>query len=110
MKSTSSVPTSWLLLLYSLPASKASGRVNLWRKLKKTGAYALKTSGYVLPDEPAHMERFQWLAQQVRDHGGDATLARVTNIEGLTNEALAGQFNEARADDYAPLLQALQEL
>jgi len=35
----------------------------------------------VLPDEPAHVERFQWLVQQVRDDGGEATLARVTNIE-----------------------------
>ena len=110
MASTSESPHGWLLLLYTLPASKASGRVNLWRKLKKMGAYALKTSAYVLPDEPAHFERFQWLVQQVRDDGGEATLARVTNIEGLTNEDLARQFNEARATDYAALGTQLNDL
>src|SRR4051794_18653622 len=99
MASTSKTPPGWLLLLYSLPASKASGRVNLWRKLKKSGAFPLKTSAYVLPDEPAHFERFQWLAQQVHDEGGEATLARVTTIDGLSNEELAQRFNEARAAD-----------
>ncbi|MEP6668508.1 MAG: chromate resistance protein ChrB domain-containing protein [Chthoniobacter sp.] len=108
--STSQLPHGWLLLLYTLPASKTAGRVNLWRKLKKSGAYALKTSGYVLPDEPAHLERFQWLVQQVRDDGGDATLARVNSIEGLTSEDLVGLFNEARASDYAALTKPLQQL
>ena len=110
MASTSEALHGWLLLLYTLPATKASGRVNLWRKLKKMGAYALKTSAYVLPEEPAHVERFQWLAQQVRDEGGEATLARVTNIEGLTHEDLARLFNEARAQDYAALSKPLNEL
>lgn len=110
MQSTSVSARGWLLLLYTLPAAKASGRVNLWRKLKKTGAYALKTSGYVLPDEPAHLERFQWLVQQVRDNGGEATLARVTKIEGLTDDDLAGFFNEARAQDYNALIKPLNEL
>ena len=110
MASTSKSPHGWLLLLYTLPASKASGRVNLWRKLKKMGAYALKTSAYVLPDEPAHFDRFQWLVQQVRDEGGEATLARVTQIEGLTNDDLARMFNEARTADYGVLIQSLNDI
>src|SRR6266853_5518972 len=110
MTSTSAAPRGWLLLLYTLPATKAASRVSLWRKLKKIGAYALKTSAYVLPDEPAHLERFQWLVQQVRDDGGDATLARVTDIEGLSDDDLARLFNEARAADYAALSKPLNEL
>ena len=110
MASTLKAPRGWLLLLYSLPAKKASGRVNLWRKLRKTGACPLKTSAYVLPDEPAHIERFQWLVQQVRDEGGEATLARVTNIEGLSDDDLTRLFNAARAQDYAALIPPLNEL
>jgi hypothetical protein len=108
--STSPSPPGWLLLLYTLPAKKTASRVNLWRKLKKSGAYALKTSGYVLPDEPAHLERFQWLVQQVRDDGGEATLARVSAMEGLTNEELVRLFNEARAANYAALAKPLHAL
>jgi hypothetical protein len=110
MPTTSAPSRGWLLLLYTLPAKKTSGRVNLWRKLKKSGACSLKTSGYVLPDEPTHLERFQWLVQQVRDEGGEATLARVHSIEGLTDGDLARLFNEARGEDYASLIKPLNEL
>lgn len=94
---------NWLLLLYGLPARKGSSRVSLWRQLKKAGAIALKTSAYVLPDEPPHRERFQWLAQQVRANGGDATMIYATDIEGTSDEAIVRLFNTARAEDYAAL-------
>lgn len=97
------LPKAWLLLLYGLPTKHSAERVSLWRKLKKFGALQLKTSAYVLPDQPVHFERFQWLAKQVRDDGGDATLIRVTEIEGLSNQQIAQMFNEARARDYAEL-------
>jgi hypothetical protein len=92
---------NWLLLLYALPARKGSSRVSLWRQLKKSGAIALKTSTYVLPDEPPHREKFQWLAQQVRDGGGDATLIYATDIEGTSDEEIVQMFNAARAEAYA---------
>ena len=100
------LPKAWLLLLYGLPTKHGSERVNLWRKLKKFGALQLKTSAYVLPDQPVHFERFQWLAKQVRDDGGDATLIRVTEIEGLSNQQIAQKFNEARTRDYGDLSRA----
>ena len=99
---------SWLLLLYGLPTHRSSDRVNLWRKLKKFGALALKTSAYVLPDQPSHYERFQWLATQIRDAGGDATLIRVTAIEGLSTDQIIALFNDARARDYEELSQSLR--
>jgi hypothetical protein len=102
-------PRGWLLLLYTLPSKRTTGRVSLWRKLKKSGACSLKTSGYVLPDEPAHLERFQWLVQQVREEGGDATLARVNSIEGMTDKDLGRLFNEARAADYSALIKPLND-
>src|SRR3989442_13512691 len=101
------IPNSWLLLLYGLPTHQSAGRVSLWRKLKKFGALQLKTSAYVLPAAPLHFERFQWLAKQVRDDGGEATLIRVTEIEGLTNEDIARLFNDARAKDYGELIESV---
>jgi len=66
--------TSWLLLLYSLPTNRNTERVAVWRRLKKIGAVQIKTSTYLLPDQPAQYEQFQWLAKQIRDYGGDSTL------------------------------------
>src|ERR671935_1192999 len=101
-------PTSWLLLLFSLPSNRTTERVAVWRRLKKMGAVQIKTSTYLLPDEPAQYEQFQWLAQQIRDYGGDSTLVRAQEIEGLTREKVIAIFNDARANDYAALRKSLQ--
>jgi len=100
--------TSWLLLLFSLPTNRNTERVAVWRRLKKIGAVQIKTSTYLLPDEPAQYEQFQWLAQQIRDYGGDSTLVRANEIEGLTRENVVAMFNNARAKDYVELRKSLQ--
>ncbi len=100
--------TSWLLLLYSLPTNRNTERVAVWRRLKKMGAVQIKTSTYLLPDEPAQYEQFQWLAQQIRDYGGDSTLVRAQEIEGLTREKVVSLLNTARDREYAALKKALQ--
>src|SRR6266516_7997422 len=99
---------SWLLLLFSLPTNRNTERVAVWRRLKKMGAVQIKTSTYLLPDETAQYEKFQWLAQQIRDYGGDSTLVRAQEIESLTKEKVIAMFNEARAKDYAELRKSLQ--
>ena len=100
--------TSWLLLLYSLPTRQKTERVAVWRRFKKIGAIQIKTSTYLLPDEPAQYEQFQWLAQQIRDYGGESTLVRAQEIEGLTKEKVIAMFNDARAKDYCELKKSLQ--
>jgi hypothetical protein len=101
---------SWLLLLFRLPATHQAERVALWRKLKRSGAIQIQTSTYVLPDEPARYEYFQWLTKEIRDAGGDTTLVRAREIEGLPNEKLVDLFNSARAKDYASLVKQLRRL
>lgn len=98
-------PGTWLFLLFNLPAKQSSGRVKIWRRLKKFGAFQLKTSTYVLPDESVHYERFQWLAKEIVDTGGEATLVRVKDIEGMPHAAIVSLFSEARARDYDELFE-----
>jgi len=101
---------SWLLLLFRLPATHQAERVAIWRKLKRSGAIQIQTSTYVLPDEPARYEYFQWLTKEIRDAGGDATLVRARAIERLPDDKLVDLFNSARAKDYALLAKQLQRL
>jgi hypothetical protein len=103
-------PGSWLFLLFNLPAKQSSDRVKVWRRLKKFGSVQLKTSTYVLPDEPVHYERFQWLAKEIVDVGGEATLVRVKDIEGMPHAAMVAVFNEARARDYDEIVEPLNRL
>ena len=99
---------TWLLLLFRLPTNRNTERVAVWRRLRKMGAVQIKTSTYLLPDAPAQYEQFQWLAQQIRDYGGDSTLVRAQEIEGLSKEKAMAIFNDARAKDYGELRKALQ--
>jgi len=101
---------SWLLLLFSLPATHKTARVSIWRKLQKSGAIQIKTSTYLLPDTPAQYELFQWLAKQVSDYGGDSTLIRAQQIEGLSDARIVGLFNAARDSDYSALGEAARKL
>jgi hypothetical protein len=102
--------SSWLLLLYALPTKQTAERVNVWRKFKKFGAVQLKNSAYLLPNAALHLERFQWLAKQVRDAGGETTLIQANRIEGLSNEQIAGLFNQERANDYKQIIEQLKGL
>jgi hypothetical protein len=100
--------TGWLLFLYQLPTGRSAVRLRLWRHLRRTGAVAFKSSTYLLPDTSEHHERLQWLVQQARADGADATILRVREIEGLKDEEIIHLFHEARAQDYAPVLAALR--
>ena len=104
---TASAP--WLLLMFTLPADKASQRVEVWRKLKKYGAVALRSSGYILPNRPETQERFEWLATSIRKYKGQASVAEVYAIDDLPPEKLKEMFIAARSSDYDALMGELKK-
>ena len=64
----------WLLLTYKIPREPTAGRVYIWRKLKQLGAVALQDALWVLPATPRTQEHFQWLAAEIVELGGEASL------------------------------------
>lgn len=100
----------WLLLTFSLPAKRASDRVKVWRKLQRYGAVPLGNSGYLLPNNPANQERFEWLATAIRKYAGEASVVKVQSIDNLSTPQLVGRFAEARAREYQELIRELQKL
>lgn len=100
----------WLLFLYSLPPNSGALRLSLWRQLKRLGAVPLKTSASVLPDRPDLYESFQWLAQRVREQGGNATLVRSNDVDGVSDDELIAMFQDARAADYVEIIEAVRPL
>ena len=99
---------TWLLLAFTLPAKRASQRVEIWRKLQRYGTVPLGNSGYLLPSNPSNEERFQWLATSIRKYGGDASVVHVESIDNLSVPQLVGRFSEARTLDYQKLIQELE--
>ncbi len=100
----------WLFLVFSLPAKRASQRVDIWRKLQRCGALSLRNSGYLLPNTPANRERLEWLARIIQSHKGEASVVEVQSIDNLPSERLVGRFAEARARDYQDLIRELHKL
>jgi hypothetical protein len=99
----------WLLLTFTLPAKSASQRVEVWRKLQRYGAVPLGNSGYLLPNNPANQERFEWLATAVRKYAGEASVVQVQSIDNLSAPKLIARFAEARARDYQELIRELRK-
>jgi hypothetical protein len=99
---------AWLLFVFSLPAKKASQRVEIWRLLKRYGSVALPSSGYVLPNTPQNLERFEWLAASIRKYRGEASVIRVESIDNLPPKELGELFREARSKDYEVIMLELK--
>jgi hypothetical protein len=99
----------WFMLTFTLPTKRASQRVEVWRKLQRYGAIPLGNSGYLLPNNPSNRERFEWLAQMIRKHAGEASVVSVQSIDNLSTPQLVARFAEARARDYQELIRDVQK-
>ena len=100
----------WILLMFNLPASQASQRVEVWRKLKRYGALPLQSGGYLLPNTPQALEHFEWLAVAIRKFKGQASVLRVHSVDNCPDDELRRSFIDARSKDYEQLQSELKKL
>lgn len=102
------IGTPWLAFLFTLPAQRASQRVKVWRQLQKYGALPWKKSAYLLPYTHANLEKFQWLAAEIRKYRGDASVLKVARIEGASDKEIMSLFNAARVRDYEQVIRDIR--
>src|SRR5437879_4398688 len=103
-KQTREKRASWLFFMFQLSARKASKRVTVWRKLQKYGALNWNNCAYVLPLDSSNLEKFHWLAAEIRKYQGEASVVEVARIQGYTEKQVIALFNDARASQYASLV------
>src|SRR5215471_11563194 len=103
-------PSTWLLLIHQVPNSPAYLRVKMWRRLQKIGAVAVKNAVYVLPNSDQSSEDFHWVAREILEAGGDASVCEATFIEGIKTNELIELFRAAREADYRELIEEIKEL
>jgi hypothetical protein len=97
----------WLLLVYKIPREPTAGRVYVWRKLKQLGAIAVQDAVWVLPATPRTREQFQWLAAEVTELGGEASLfTSQVLLDG--QDSLREQFEAPVRAAYSEILTALK--
>ena len=99
---------TWLLLSYKVPREPTAGRVYVWRKLKKLGAVALQDAVWVLPCTPQTSEQCRWLAAEILEMGGDASLWESKELLDGQADRLVKQFQAQVAGAYAQILAALK--
>jgi hypothetical protein len=104
------VRAPWLMLVFSLPAIRASQRVEVWRKLQRYGTLPLRSSGHVLPHSAANQEKLEWLAGTIRSYKGQASVVQVKAFDDLPDARLRQLFLEASALHYERLLRELKKL
>jgi len=94
----------------SIPPKPASVRVKIWRRLQAIGAVGLRGAVYVLPNREECVELFEWVARELRDAGGQASLCEGRFFDAGTDEDIERRLVEARDADYEDLATAARAL
>jgi hypothetical protein len=102
-RATEPASPRWLLLIHSIPPHPAYFRAKVGKRLARVGAVAIKNSVYVLPVQEQTREDLQWIAREIVQEGGEATVCEAIFVEGVQNEHIEALFRAARQADYVAL-------
>jgi hypothetical protein len=96
----------WVMLIYKLPRSKSTAtKVALWRKLKKLGVYPVQDSVCILPDSEKNFESFEWLAAELREAGGDASVWQAETLTPVQEKEMKNHFFEQVNQQYRQIIE-----
>src|SRR5215204_6186340 len=96
--------TRWVLLAYRLPREPSTPRITLWRQLRRLGVGQIADGVVALPLDARTRERFDWLAQEVIESGGAATVWLAEPGSAAQERALATEMAATVAADYARVI------
>jgi len=94
----------WVLLAYRLPREPSTPRISLWRKLRRLGVVQVVDSLVALPADARTKEQLEWLADEVIEAGGEATvwLGRPGSVSD--ERRLASRMADAVSAEYARVI------
>ncbi len=99
---------TWVLLHYKIPREPSAPRVYVWRKLQRLGALLVQDAVWVLPATPRAQEEFQWLAVEIGEQGGEASVWEARLTLAGQDEALVRRFLDGVEAEYRALLADLE--
>jgi hypothetical protein len=103
-------PNPWLLLIQRLPADVPYLRVKIWRRLQGVGSISVQNAVYVLPNDDACREHFEWVVREVKRHGGEASVCEARVVDGFGNSDIRAAFVAARERDYRAIAEEAEKL
>ena len=93
-----------MLLAYRLPRDPSTPRSALWRKLRRLGAAQVLDGLAALPLDARNREQLEWLADEVIEAGGEATIWVGELTSAAQERELATRMAEAVAAEYRALI------
>jgi hypothetical protein len=99
-----------LLLIHRIPPKPNYLRVKMGRRLQGLGAMAIKNSVYALPKSDEAQEDFAWVAREIVEEHGEASVVEARFVSGLTDGQVEAMFQSAREADYAAIIEDAQRL
>jgi hypothetical protein len=96
----------WIMLIYKLPRSRTTAiKVATWRKLKKLGVFSVQDSVCVLPHSEKTLENLEWLAAELRELGGEASVWEAQALTSEQERELKNYFIEQANTQYREIIQ-----
>ncbi|NUR75515.1 MAG: chromate resistance protein [Thermoleophilia bacterium] len=93
-----------MLLAYRLPREPSTPRSAVWRKLRRLGAAQLLDGLAALPSDARNREQLEWLADEVLEAGGEATIWVGQLASAAQERELATRMAGAVAAEYRALI------
>jgi hypothetical protein len=97
-------PGRWVLLAYRLPREPSTPRIGVWRKLERLGVARLGDGLVALPADARTREQLDWLAEEITEAGGTATVWLATPGGAGQERAIAQAMQAARAAEYQAVI------
>lgn len=101
-------PTRWLLLIHQLPPKPDYARVKIRRRLISVGAVPVKRTVYALPAGDQSREDFEWLAREIVQLGGEATICEASFLGDATDGRLIAAQRAERSREYGAIAASAQ--
>jgi len=102
--------STWLLLIYTVPAEPTRKRASVWREVKKLGALYVRDGVCILPEQPETIAAVRSLAARIEDLDGQATVVSAAQLDAAAAETIAARFQSARSDEYAEIAHVAEQL
>ena len=93
-------PGEWVLLSYRIPREPSTPRISVWRKLKQLGPAQISDGLVALPADARTREHLDWIAEEVVEAGGTATVWLARPTARAQEHHLAQTMAQARAAEY----------
>ena len=100
----------WVFLAYRLPREPSTPRITVWRKLRRLGVAQLLDGLVALPADARTKEQFEWLADEIVEAGGEASLWLAEAADRTVERSLITQLRDRAAEEYRAVLAELDRV